>query len=256
MKNLLNTLVLLLISLCNAQHNYVLVDYTLDNYGFVNNETLLANQKNSKHANESFIDEKTDDEEIKKSENDNYVIMKSSKQLKIETFQTIGSPFIYQIQNKEKQHNVFIKDSLPNFNWKIESNAKKVILGFDCVKASCRFRGTDIVAYFAEKIPIPFGPWKFGKLPGLILEVYTENTEIYYHWKAVRVKYPYESKTDLNLSKEQLENSITQKIYIQNQDVINSEKNKILNSRTSNGVRTASSKTIRGGIEKIYEWEE
>ncbi len=257
MKNTLHLFILLVLSnVINAQQNYVLVDYTLDNYGFVNNETLLANQQSSKYVNEVSTDEKTEDEAIQKSENDNYVITNSSKQIKIETFQTIGTPSIYQIQYKEKQLNVFIKDSLPDFNWKIDSDVKKVILGFDCVKATCRFRGTDIVAYFAEKIPLPFGPWKFGKLPGLILEVYTENTPIYYHWQAVRVKYPFESKADLSISNKTLENIITMQTYVQKQDINNAEKNKILNARISQGVTTVSSKTTRGGIEKIYEWEE
>jgi GLPGLI family protein len=244
---------------CNialSQQNYVLVEYVLDNYGFVNNETLLANQQNSKHVNDTFIDKKNEDEAIQKTDDNSYLLTQNSKLLKIETFQTIGSPFIYQLQHNDKQQKVFIKDSLPDFNWKIESNTTKVILGFDCVKATCRFRGTDIVAFFAEKIPVPFGPWKFGKLPGLILEIHTENTPIYYHWQATKIKYPYESKVDLKPSKDFFENITTMREYIQQQTLNTAEKNKILDARTSNGVRIISSKSVRGGIEKKYEWEE
>ncbi len=255
MKYIFKLFILFLLNYSNAQQNYVLVEYTLDNYGFVNNETLLANQQNSKHVNDIFIPKKTEDDDIQKSENDVFLIKTSAKQLKIETFQSIGSAFIYQLQHRDKQQNVFIKDSLPDFNWKIESDEKKAILGFECVKATCRFRGTDIVAYFAEKIPVSFGPWKFGRLPGLILEVYTENTQIYYHWRATKIKYPYESKVEI-VVEHSLYNVVTLQNYLQKQDLKNAERNNILNARISKGVTTVSSKTFRGGIEKIYEWEE
>ncbi|KGO08779.1 hypothetical protein KS04_19695 [Elizabethkingia miricola] len=47
-----------------------------------------------------------------------------------------------------------------------------------CYKATAIFRGSNIVAYFTKEIPYPTGPYKFGGLPGLILEVYEEGRKI------------------------------------------------------------------------------
>lgn len=43
--------------------------------------------------------------------------------------------------------------------------------GFHCQKATAHFHGRDYNAWFTEKIPVQFGPWKFNGLPGLILQV-------------------------------------------------------------------------------------
>ena len=56
------------------------------------------------------------------------------------------------------------------FDWKI-SDEKRTILSYHCQKATVSFRGRDFIAWFAPDIPIPNGPWKFGSLPGLILNL-------------------------------------------------------------------------------------
>ena len=38
-------------------------------------------------------------------------------------------------------------------------------------KQSCRFRGRNYMAWFCAGIPLPYGPWKMGGLPGLITEL-------------------------------------------------------------------------------------
>lgn len=53
-----------------------------------------------------------------------------------------------------------IKDSLPDFGWKIE-NEKKTILGYNCQKATTFFRGRNYEAYFTTEIPYQDGHWKF-----------------------------------------------------------------------------------------------
>lgn len=51
---------------------------------------------------------------------------------------------------------------------------KKDILGYTCQAASCRYRGRNYIAWFTTEIPLSYGPWKFGGLPGLILQISDE----------------------------------------------------------------------------------
>lgn len=61
-------------------------------------------------------------------------------------------------------------EALPDFQWQIHPE-KKEILGYLCQRATGAFRGRRYEAWFATDIPLSEGPWKFGGLPGLILEV-------------------------------------------------------------------------------------
>ena len=81
----------------------------------------------------------------------------------------------------------FIKDSIPKINWQI-TNETKEIGSFECLKALCDFRGRNYTAWFSTSIPIPFGPWKLHGLPGLILEAYDTDKEIYFYFKSI--EYP------------------------------------------------------------------
>ena len=51
-------------------------------------------------------------------------------------------------------------------------DSTKTILGYECQKAECEFRGRHWTAWFASEVPVSNGPWKFGGLSGLIMEVY------------------------------------------------------------------------------------
>lgn len=56
------------------------------------------------------------------------------------------------------------------FNWKIEDEIKE-IKGYKVQKATTSFAGRDYIAWFTPEVPISDGPYKFGGLPGLILEI-------------------------------------------------------------------------------------
>lgn len=78
-------------------------------------------------------------------------------------------------------------DTLHHFNWTIDTAETRNIQGYDCSKASTPFRGRDYIAWFTPDIPVPFGPWKFGGLPGLILEV--QDTENLYDYRVLKFDF-------------------------------------------------------------------
>ncbi len=65
---------------------------------------------------------------------------------------------------------IYIIDSLYPMEWQI-SNDTKTIDSLSCIKANCSFRGRNYEAWFSPDIPVPFGPWKMGGLPGLIVDL-------------------------------------------------------------------------------------
>ena len=66
------------------------------------------------------------------------------------------------------------EDTLYAQNWVIQDSSK-LILGHECQKAVCHYRGHCWTAWFAMDIPITDGPWKLCGLPGLIMEVTSED---------------------------------------------------------------------------------
>jgi len=63
------------------------------------------------------------------------------------------------------------EDELNAQHWGI-LDSTKTVMGNVCQLAKCTFRGRRWMAWFAPEIPISDGPWKFGGLPGLIMEIY------------------------------------------------------------------------------------
>lgn len=78
-----------------------------------------------------------------------------------------GRVFIDKYKYKEPQ---------PEFNWQL-SDETKTVCGTLCHKATCSFRGRDWTVWYSD-IPVSEGPWKFGGLPGLILEAEDSTKEI------------------------------------------------------------------------------
>lgn len=69
------------------------------------------------------------------------------------------------------------EEPLPTFLWSFDSEQKN-ILGYTCTKAKLSYRGRGYTAWFTSDIPLPFGPWTFADLPGLILEINDEKNEV------------------------------------------------------------------------------
>lgn len=148
-------------------------------------------------------------------------------------------------------------DSLPKFDWKINSDKIKEILGFECIQAETTFRGSDIIAYFTTAIPLPFGPFKFRGLPGLILEVYNINDSDSFEWKATSIKYPYKTIDNSKLIFEQSQYEVgvlSLESLIKKYEGRISSKNKRIKTSLPRGA-SANTKIVRKRVEKVYEWE-
>ncbi|MXV37856.1 GLPGLI family protein [Flavobacteriaceae bacterium Ap0902] len=77
----------------------------------------------------------------------------------------------------------YIEDKIANFDWKLIDETKK-IGNFDCKKAFTSYNGADIIAWYAEDIPISIGLEFYNGLPGLIVKM-TDND---FEYKAISVE--------------------------------------------------------------------
>ena len=82
-----------------------------------------------------------------------------------------------------------IEDTLRQRAWKLGTETRK-IAGYDCTKAT--FKDTaqkaDITAWFTMDLPLSAGPQTFGALPGMILEVDSNNGEMIMSAKKIEFK--------------------------------------------------------------------
>lgn len=88
----------------------------------------------------------------------------------------------YWMLMKEKK---IYSDSLHNINWQI-SIEKMKIDSFYCTKATAIFRGRIYTAWFDESISLSNGPWKFGGLPGLIIQISDETKTVF--WRLQKIQ--------------------------------------------------------------------
>lgn len=69
-----------------------------------------------------------------------------------------------------------IDDNIQNQNWKILNDMRE-IAGHICMNASWNdtVKGNKVIAWYALDLPVPFGPERYGGLPGMILEIDVNN---------------------------------------------------------------------------------
>ncbi|MDV2449125.1 hypothetical protein CMU93_16670 [Elizabethkingia anophelis] len=146
----------------------------------------------------------------------------------------------------------FVKDEIPAIQWNTNYQETKVIAGYKCNKATTIFRGTKIIAYYTKSISIKTGPYKFGGLPGLILEVYEENND-FNLWTATKVE-----TLSANISEVVIPsgvNIISLKSFNDLVQKKNDEDFEKILKNAPKGVNIKRNKIERKGVEKKYEWE-
>ncbi len=90
----------------------------------------------------------------------------------------IGDPDFYVTKNKQNEisrHYYMLADTYKltepvKLDWKIEKDIAEKY-GYNCQKAILKYKGRDWEAWFTQDIPIQEGPYVFGGLPGLIVEM-------------------------------------------------------------------------------------
>lgn len=93
------------------------------------------------------------------------------------------------IYNDHIRFNFFnILDTVGKFDWKIEEETKK-ISNYNCQKASITFRGRDFTVYFTTDISVSDGPLKFTGLPGLILEIISNDSVASFHYLVEKIEF-------------------------------------------------------------------
>lgn len=82
----------------------------------------------------------------------------------------------------------YFNDTLFPMKWEL-SDEMKEINNLKCLKAKTFFRGRTYIAWYSLDLVFPYGPWKLGGLPGLIIESYdTKNQIIFKLNKIISIK--------------------------------------------------------------------
>jgi len=105
------------------------------------------------------------------------------------TITVVTNPIGFQYYYKTKENTLFsrdlgfdyVKDNTIDIPWDITEETKMIGI-YKVQKATAHFRGRDYTAWFTSQIPLPYGPWKLVGLPGLILEAYDTDKEIYWYF--------------------------------------------------------------------------
>ena len=87
-------------------------------------------------------------------------IVVDKKQSKATVQRTAG------LKNKTYEY----EENCPEMAWEL-LDGDTIILGYHCNKAQTSYAGRDYIAWYTPELNLPYGPYKFGKLPGLILKV-------------------------------------------------------------------------------------
>lgn len=159
------------------------LDTTPDDIAYYNRLYYINDSLYNANGQYGFKDYKLTSFIIKKKNNNSY-----------QNYEYIGDVNFYKITEKAGQ------------NWKI-SDSTKTFGSYPVQKAVTEFGGRKWVAWFTQDIPIPYGPYKFNGLPGLIMELYDSKKE--YYFKLIRSE-----KIPEDYKRVTLQNSISRAIPV------------------------------------------
>lgn len=95
-----------------------------------------------------------------------------------------GADSLYIKLIKFEKHKIGIRFDFPVKQWVID-NLQKKIFNYNCHQAKIKYGGRNWIAWFTKEIPIADGPFVFYGLPGLILELNSEDDEYHFYVTAV-----------------------------------------------------------------------
>ncbi|KGO02307.1 hypothetical protein HQ42_07460 [Porphyromonas gulae] len=77
------------------------------------------------------------------------------------------------------------QESRLEFHWDTSFEEEKILAGYKCRKAVCVYRGRVYTAWFSPDLSYRLGPYVFGGLPGLILEIGDAEGEFIFSLRAI-----------------------------------------------------------------------
>ncbi len=167
--------IILLISFLNLI-SYAQNSFEIDYHSLENGDNYECTLNTNEYLSSWSYKKQTSDADVNLLNDESYYFFKDKK----------NKVIYYQDNILSKE--VFVKDSLHRMNWEI-TNKEKKILDFICKEARTIFRGREYIAYYTEDIALSDGPWKFGGLPGLILEIKSIDGYLAYNaYKITKVK--------------------------------------------------------------------
>ena len=176
---------ILIIYLCIFIYNHLLsqdfikIEYDCISVGSPKKYALITNDKFSKY----YFLERNNSQSIQMVSEENYYIIKD-----------FWDSNIYY-KNNIFGNDVNIIDTLFTMKW-VLTGKNKIIIGYECQEAKTYFRGRYYTAFYTPQISYPDGPWKFNGLPGLILEVFSDDDE--YKFTAQNIITNYQFKISKN----------------------------------------------------------
>ena len=81
------------------------------------------------------------------------------------------------------QDDFIFEEPSPKVEWILTDEVKQID-GYECSLAECDFRGRHYYAWYTQEIPLPYGPWLFNGLPGLIVSVYDKSRQYVFTFKS------------------------------------------------------------------------
>lgn len=96
-----------------------------------------------------------------------------------------GSNFLIIQTNDNSQFFESVGMTLLSYNnpvitdWKLVDESM-IINTFMCKKAEVHYKGRDWIAWYSTEIPLPYGPYKFNGLPGLIVKITDKSNDYQY----------------------------------------------------------------------------
>jgi GLPGLI family protein len=108
---------------------------------------------------------------------------------------------------------LLVKEEPLVWEWQLGQASK--IGNFVCQDARITFRGRSYTAWFTQAIPVPFGPWKFQGLSGLILEVYDQDRV--FHIVAQSLQINQSSVCNIQVDKTKFLTALNIQGYLQRQ---------------------------------------
>jgi len=151
-----------------------------------------------------------------------------------------------------KQKTYIVEEKINKIKWNIVEEFK-TISGFKAQKANGFFRGRQYIAWFTNKIPIKYGPWKLNGLPGLILNVSDNKNEVMFYAKTIKVPFISNSitknKFEFNIDFDRI--SLAKYAKLKKQQV--EEVKKLFRSRLPRGAKMEMTNSKSNDIELEYE---